>query len=944
MQQNSFYYKSKIFLAFLVFTLISGASLFAQTYSISGRLLESDTSLTLPGVNVILYPVGDSLKWTGTVSGYNGYFSIKNVQPGHYELKATYMGYKSVHLFVNISNANRYIGDIKMLKSNVQLKEVTVTGEAIPAQQKGDTTEYNSNAFKTNKDASTEDLVKKLPGVTVDNTTIKAQGEDVKKVTLDGQDIFGDDPTIALRNLPADVIDKVQIFDKMSDQAQFTGFDDGNSQKTMNLTTKGGMLKGQFGKFTAGYGTDQRYLLGGSLNFYNGKRKITFIGLSNNINQQNFSSQDLLGTSGMVSTGRGGPGRRGPGGGQPGGDMSRFLIGQQSGVNTTQSIGMNYTDMWGKKINVNFSYFFNNSQNSTSTILDRQYFLTDTSSQFYNESNESGNNNSNHRFSLRIQYDIDSSNSVILQPRFNLQDYNSNSSLTGKNFLQNNLPLNSTINKTLSEMSGYTFSNSILYRHKFKKDGRTFSMNFGNDLNNKNGHSDLFSRTDFFTGNDSIELNNQRSNTNSGGYSLTTNISYTEPLSKNSILQFTYNPVFSKNNSEKETTQFDSLTQAYSTPDTALSNKFRNKTTTQRGGINYRKKGDKYNFSFGLNYQYVELNSNEDYPLLINVKKGFSNLLPSANLQYKFSKTTSLRLFYRTSTNTPGISKLQNVIDNSNPLLLSTGNPDLKQEYSHSLVARFGNTNTKKSRMFFGFLSATYTNNYIGSSTLIATKDSTLAEGIILYKGAQLSVPANLNGNWNIRSFFTYGVPVKLIKSNVNMNLGYTYSHIPALINGADNISKTSNLYGGFVVSSNVSEKLDFTLTYTANYNMAQNSLQPALNNNYFYQVSTAKLNWLPWKWLVITSDLSHTLYNGLGSAYDQSIFLWNAGFGYKFLKNNAAELKLTVFDLLDNNQNITRTVTEYYIEDNNTKVINRYFLLTFTYNLRHFKFQKTQS
>lgn len=920
-------------------------SLNAQTYTVSGRVLDTNSLHPLQGVNVLLYPVKDTLKWTGTVTGNNGFFSLKNVKPGNYKVLASYMGYKTTSLYIEVEKANKYIGEIKMEETNVVLKEVTIEGEAIPAQQKGDTTEYNSNAFKTNKDATSEDLVKKMPGVTVESGTVKAQGEDVKKVTVDGQDVFGDDPSIALRNMPADVIDKVQIFDKMSDQSQFTGFDDGNTTRTMNLITKGGNLKGQFGKFSVGYGTDNHYLVGGNINFYNGKRRTSIIGLSNNINQQNFSTQDLLGTSGMVVFGRGGSGRRSPGGGAftgPGGDVSRFLIGQQSGINTTNSIGLNFIDIWAKKVNVNFSYFFNNSQNTNSTVLDRQYFLTDSTSQFYSENNNSKSNNSNHRFSLRLQYDIDSVNSIILTPRFNLQDYHSESSLTGNTISNENQALNSTVNNYNSFINGYSFSNSLLYRHKFRKDGRTFSINIGTDLNGKNGHTDLYYRTDYYQSTDSLDIKDQRANTGSGSFSLSTNISYTEPLSKKSILQFTYNPNYSRNNSDKETDQYDSVSQSYSIPDTSLSNQFRNETTTQRGGINYRLKGDKYNFSVGLNYQHVLLNSHQDFPEIIHVAKPFSNLLPSANLTYKFSKSANLRLFYRTYTNTPGISKLQNVIDNSNPLFLSTGNPDLKQEMTHSVSGRFSNTNTQKSRMFFALLSASITNNYIGNSTFVAVKDSQLKEGIILYKGAQLTQPVNLDGNWSIRSFFTYGFPFKFFKSNINMNFGYNYSNSPTMINDSKSLSKTSNIFGGMVISSNISEKLDFMVTYTANYNIAVNSLQPSLNNNYFYHVTTARINWLPWKWLVINSDFTNSLYNGLGSEYDQSIFFWNAGIGYKFLKNNAAELRLTGYDLLNNNKSITRTVTEYYIENNTTQVMKRYVLLTFTYNLRHFKFQRT--
>jgi hypothetical protein len=807
--------------------------------------------------------------------------------------------------------------------------------------------EYNAGAFKTNPDATAEDLVTKMPGITVEQGTVKAHGEDVKKVLVDGQEYFGDDPSLALRNMPAEIIDKIQVFDKLNDQSQFTGFNDGNTDKTMNIVTRQGMNNGQFGKIFAGYGTNNRYQVGGNLNLFSKQRRITIVGLSNNVNQQNFSSQDFLGVAGMSGRhgGFGGFGGRGGqrgggnnfGGGPPGVDMNNFMTGKQSGINTTSSFGVNYTDTWGEKVRINASYFFNQSMNETNSILDRQYFITDTTSQFYHETNNATGNNYNHRLNIRLQYDIDSSNSFIFTPRLSFQKNHSTSLLNGTNTLINEVMINNTSSDYDATYSGYDLSGSLLYRHKFSKTGRTVSLNIGSAYNEKSGSSDLLTLSRFNVGFDSIRTNDQRTPTTANGYMVSGNLAYTEPLGDNSLLQFNYSPSYSKNYSNKEAYLFDLISGSYAIPDTSLSNRYSTYNTIQRGGISFRLRGVKYNFVAGVNYQNTLLTGDQTFPSPFRLQKTFNNVLPSAMMQYKFSSSSNLRIFYRTFTNTPSISQLQNVVDNTNPLILLTGNPDLKQEYSHSLVARYGRTDPDRTKPFFIFLSGTSTQNYIGNSTLFAQKDTVLQHGIILNAGSQLTRPINLKGYWNIRSFFMYGFLVNSVKSNLNLNGGITYSHTPGMINGNVNYSNTFDLNGGLVVSSNISENVDFTVSYSTDYNLVKNSIQPASDNNYLYQVATGKINLLPWKGLVISSDISYTFYTGFTSALNKDYLLWNAGVGYKFFKNNAAELRLYAFDLLSRNSSISRTVTDSYIENNQTEVLNHYVMLIFTYNLRNF-------
>ncbi|HMN89349.1 MAG TPA: TonB-dependent receptor [Saprospiraceae bacterium] len=917
----------------------------AQNFACSGII--TDGVEPLVGVNVLLISQRDSTRRQGSITDLDGKFELANVRGGAYQLRATYVGYKTLEMEVVIRGADQNLGALRMEQAALQLQGVTVEATQIRAQQKGDTTEYNAAAFKVNPDADAEQLVRKMPGVTVEGGTVRAQGEDVRRVTVDGQEFFGEDAVLALRNLPAEVIDRIQVFDRMSDQAQFTGFNDGNTEKTINIVTRGGLRNAQFGRVYGGYGTDERYSAGANLNFFKGSSRISFIWLANNINQQNFSTQDLLGVVGNSSQ-RGGPGGAGGGrgsGGGPGGrgnwggnnDINNFLVGQQGGINTTNSVGLNYTDNWGRKVKINSSYFFNNSGNDSRSILQREFFLSENISQFYDENNVSESNNFNHRFNARIEYTIDSTNSIIITPRLSFQNNRTSSLLLGANRFDANALINSTDNDLNAQNNGFNFGNNILYRHRMAKAGRTFSVNLNTDFNDRSGRSDLYSQSLFFNTQDSSLLNDQRTNLASDGYTLSAGLTYTEPLGKKSILQFEYRPTLAKNASERETNQFEEITGAYTRLDSVLSNSFDNETVTQRGGLSYRWRDEKVKFAIGANYQTVLLSSAQNFPLNLAVEKNFYNLLPNAMLILTPSRNQSLRIFYRTFTMTPNINQLQNVVNNSNPLQLSTGNPNLRQQLTHSVFMRYNLTEPNKARTLFAFFNTSFTDDFIATSTLIASRDTTLQEGVTLFRGAQLSQPVNLSGNWNARSFLTYGMPMKALKSNLNINAGLSYARTPGLINNVQNESQTYNVNGGLVLGSNISEKIDFTVSYSANYNIVENTLQPQLNNNFFFHNASLRFNWLPWKGLVLNTDVTNTLYTGLGNDFNQNFVLWNAAIGYKFLKGNAGELRLNAFDLLGQNNSIARVVTETYVEDNITQVLTRYFMLSFVYNLRNF-------
>lgn len=937
----------------LLFLVLLVSALSAHSQSIKGKLVDLVDSKPLQGATLTLSSLKDSSRIYNALSDSAGIFHFQSLPVDSFFIKVSYSGYAQYKQIVATNDSVPVVdlGTLFIPKSATELSGVTVVSKTPPAQQKGDTLQLNASQFKVNPDATTEDLIKKMPGITVDRDgTVTAQGEQVRKVTIDGREFFGDDATAALRNLPSDVVDKIQIFDRLSDQAAFTGFDDGNSQKALNIVTKAGIKNGQFGRIFAGYGTDERYSAGGNVSFFKGDRRLSFVGNFNNINQQNFASQDLLGVTssgnnrgggnfGGGGGGRGGGGRPQGGGGGFGGGGDNFSVGQQSGISKTNSIGINFSDKWSKKVDVQASYFFNNSTVDNERIV-RSQLPVDVKTQYTDQNSYSTTRNFNHRFNLRFEYRIDSSNSLIINPSLNFQTNESVSESIGKTYYGQNDSLNTSDNTSTSKRHGYNLRNNILYRHSFAKRGRTFSINLNTTFNQNDGESVSIAKYRYFDTNpptDSIQ--NQFRDNPTNGYNLSANISYTEPIGKRGQLQFSYAPSYQKNKADQQTFSYEPLTEKYSVFDPALSNRFDNTVTTQNGGVSYRIGQSRDNqFSVGVNFQNSKLQSDRIYPSVTKVDQSFNNVLPNLMWSKRISPKSSFRIFYRANVNFPSVTQLQDVVDISNPLRVSMGNPDLKQSYTHFVSGRYTFTNTQKGQSFFANIFLQTAQDYITSALFSPQNgDSTIQQNIVLKQGSQLTKPVNLDGYKSLRTFFTYSMPVSFIKSTINVNAGFSYSRLPGQFNQELTVTNNYVYSGGLVVASNVSEYIDFNLSYNANINNAKTTSQSATDNNYVNQSIGGQVNLLTKSGWFLQNDLSYQSNTGLAAGLNTNFLLWNAGFGKKFLKNKAGELKLSVFDLLKQNQSVTRTVTGLEIVDERNNVLQQYFMLTFTYSLKNF-------
>lgn len=927
-----------------------------HSQSIKGKLVDLVDNKPLAGATLQLTSLKDSNNIRNTVADSLGQFRFQSLPADSFYLSVSFIGYSEFRQIVSTTSSEEQtdLGTLFVPKASKDLAGVTVIAKVPPAQQKGDTLQLNASQFKVNPDATTEDLIKKMPGITVaKDGTVTAQGEQVRKVTIDGREFFGDDATTALRNLPSEVVDKIQVFDRLSDQAAFTGFDDGNSQKAINIVTKSGIKNGQFGRVYAGYGTDDRYSAGGNVSFFKGDRRISLVGNFNNINLQNFASQDLLGVTSSGGNNRGGGnfgggGNRGGGGNPRGGggggfgSTDNFTVGQQSGISKTNALGFNYSDKWGKKLDVQGSYFFNQSSNVNNPITRSQ--LTD-GSQSTAQNTMSNSDNLNHRFNLRLEYRIDSNNSLIINPSINFQQNESSSLSNSQNFDRAFDTVNTSLNENKNYRHGYNIRNNILYRHSFAKRGRSLSVNLNTTFNQNdgNGYTVSYFRYPKSMSQDSL-LNQNRINP-TDGYNLSANVAYTEPVGKYGQLQFNYSPAYSKNNADQQTYDYDYIDKNYNDFRPSLSNKFENTVTTQNAGLSYRINRDRDNqFSVGANFQHSRLESDRIYPTVTRVDQSFTNILPNLQWRKKISARSSLRLFYRANTNFPSVTQLQDVVDNSNPLRVSMGNPELKQSYTHFLSGRYTFTNTQKGQSFFANVFLQTAQDYISNAIYIASADSIIFPGQVLKEGSQLTKPVNLDGYKSLSTFFTYSMPVKYIKSTINLNAGFSYSKLPGLVNNLPTLTDNFVYSFGGVVASNISEFVDFNLNYTANINNTKNNDPKVQDEKYVNQSAGLQMNLLSKNGWFLQNDLNYQLNDGLAEGLNPNFWLWNAAIGKKFLKNRKGELKLSVFDLLEQNQSVTRTVTNNDITDRQNTVLQRYFMLTFTYNLKNFGTAKSQA
>ena len=926
---NSFYLSYSLAFS-IIFLFFQNAQLSAQSqnFSIEGVILDENAN-PLSGATAVLINAQDSVLASYGISNEEGQFSLKRIKAGPYVLKVTYVGYTNFSEAIELKHDDHEKNktkEIQLQPSINLLDQVEVKDEHIPIRIKGDTVEYNARAFGTRPNAVVEDLLKKLPGVDVDRDgNVKAQGKDVEHVYVDGKEFFGDDPQMATKNLPADAVDKVQVFDKQSDMAEFTGVDDGQREKTINLTLKEDKKNGVFGNITAGYGTENRFESKANLNHFNKKMQLSALGMANNTNQQSFSIKDyidFMGGLGNLMSGGGGTMRLSLNSEDAGIPLGNNL---NNGIVKTAAGGVNFNFDFSKKTKLSSSYFLNSINNTIEQEISRQNFLPGGKSFDSEQFNEQLNKNLSHRLNVNFEHEIDSSQNLRFRSNFNLSDGTSLSNNLSNTYNTTNFLENSSLRKYDTEAQRFRMNANLLYRKRFQKLGRVFVTDLSFGINNNDREAELKAINSFYPTMVPAYADTvlQRQFLKSNQLNYRAKASYIEPLGKRKYLEFSY--ALSNRSDDEKKDFYDILKEPNEKEvfNPLLSNHFVNDYFYNTGGLSFKFNRKKYQWTAALNLQHSQLNGN-----LVSadttLSRSFLNLLPSLNLNYDISNSVNFSMQYLTNVREPSIGQLNPVIDNSDPLKLYIGNPLLKPEYTHNLNLNFSSFDQFSFTNIFIFLNSTYTRNKIYNARNI---DDSFR---------QIIRPVNVEDDLLINAYVTFGTPLRFIKSRINLTLNSMFNNAIDIINDVENnTNRTINTFD-FSLENRKKEKVDVLIGAKVTHNLTRYSKNTNYNQSFLDQtyytditVNFAK-NWS------VSSSLDIRVYPKTSFGSAETVPIWKAAVS-TFILNERGEIKLSAFDLLNRNLGINRSSTYNYLQEQKIKSLGRYFMLSFTWKISKF-------
>ncbi|AEV97127.1 hypothetical protein A4D02_17830 [Niastella koreensis] len=902
---------------------------------ISGKIVDAQNRLPLPDATVTIINPVDSAAVGFAVADKSGLFEIKNLIKGNFVLGITFTGYAPYTKHLNITQSQFVMDlDTVFMQLDTSLMMGAVIVQAPPIQIKKDTIEFKASAFKTKPNATVEDLLKKLPGVEVDKDgNITAQGEEITKVYVDGKEFFLNDPKLATKNLSSDMVEAVQVFDDMSEQAKFTRIDDGSRKRTINIKLKKDKKKGVFGRTSASAGTEGRYEGSGSFNTFNNTRQISVLGGANNINKLGFTNNDLVSSMGGMGSVRRGNNGRGSGGNAPA---------AANGNTKSWSAGINFRDEWSRKVNFNGSYFVARTDNSNYSQSLRQNMFGDSSS-YVNSISTSNNNNLNHRLGFRLEYMIDSMNSVLVTPSLNYQtgtSGNDGTSTTRATSPTVNYKAIDGSSHTSNKRDGTNFTDDLLFRHRFRKPGRTFTLGWTTAVNNSNGNGYNFSPYHFFDSSGAVTRFDNRQQINdqtTRSFNNTISTSVTEMIDSSMVWELNYAYTINKSNSDRNVFNYDTLNASFDLADTAQTNYFENLFTANRLGSNFRVKKQKYDYQFGGAVNFATM---QNLTSRINsigkdssftMRQSYTNFFPNASFNFNPAPRKNLRFNYRGSTRAPSVSQLQNVRDESNRLNIRTGNPNLKQEFTHNFNLTYSTFNLTNFLYLNMNAGASIVNNQIVNTT---SKES---EGVLLTR------PENLNGSQSFNFSGTIGIPLKKVttgrRSPVNLNLTSSarYGRDVSKIMDTVRFNYTSTLGQRLSFNYFIQDKLDLQANANFNYNKANYTTSGSQDYKYFDQHYSVDVTYTIFKRIMFNNDFDYYINTGRAQGFNQAIPMWNAYVSCLLFKKQNGEIRISGIDLLNQNKSINRTVNVLYVEDTYTRVLQRFFLVSFMYNFKNF-------
>lgn len=895
-----------------VFLIFTGIYAVAQNKNrISGTVYDNSTKEAIIQGSIRILNEKDSTFVSGAATDLDGKFSV-SVNPGKYIVNISYIGYREEFINADATRRSANLGDVFLSDDGILLKEAVVTAKAAEIAIRGDTVEYNADSYKVQESAVVEDLLKKMPGAEVDSEgKITINGKEVKKILVDGKEFFSSDPKVASKNLPAQMVDKLQVLDRKSDMAQMTGFDDGEEETVINLTVKRGMKEGLFGNITGGAGNHDRYGLNGIVNYMRNDNQFTAIANSNNTNNEGFTDN------------AGGSFR-----GMRGGGMN---FGGQNGITKSSSGGGNFAITASDKLKWGGNVRIGDTKNNVESNSHTRRYMTDSlginRNQYENKTNIGESKSTNIGVDLRFEWTPDSLTKIIFSPNF---QYGKNRTFENSDYLTTYEDPTDSINwgrsKAFSEGHTSSVNGRLEFSRRLNNKGRVVSFSLSGGFNDLDYDGTNWSYTTFRkeTG-DSIASRDQIFNQKNKGHNWRGYASYVEPIGRNNFIQLNYSYRKNYTESDKETFMNDGFGD-YSVIDTASTKKLENNFINQEIGLNFKSVRQRYNYTVGIA---VQPSSSESWTITpaerSKVSNDVVNFSPVAQFNYMWDRRHNLRIDYNGSTSQPTVTQLSNVRDESDPMNITYGNPDLKPSFSNRFRLRYQKFNPEQASAFMVFGSFNFSTNDIVSTTY-RHKD-----------GSQETTYKNVNGNWNTNLRVIFNRPLRNKKFSISSMSYARYTESNGFVNGDKNTAKTLNLAESAGLQFR-SDLLDFGLRGNLNYSNTNNAISNQRDIRiYNYGGSFNTTVYLPYNFTIET-DIAYSANSGTASGYEKNEWLWNASVSKQIFKAKNGTIRFNIYDILQQRVNISESASATQFRQTITNTLDSYFMVSFIYKFQIFK------
>ncbi len=862
---------------------------------IDGFITEADTTTAIDFVTVQLFSLPDSTFIKGAVTGNDGGFSLKT-KPGQYFLKISSVGYRTqIHPFqLTATDTGKHFGKLPISSGATELKGAEVVATIPPVVQKGDTTTYNAAAFRVAEGSALEELIKKLPGAEVDDEgNLTINGQKITKVVMDGEEFFINDLNSAMKDLPADMIDKLQVYHKKSDKARATGIDDGNDDLVLDLRVKPDRKQGWNGNVMAGIRNQGQYEGRATANRF--KNKMNF--------SLNASTDD-------------------------------------DNITKSYRTSVNYSKR-SDKVNFGANVNFNRSDSKRWYREDRETFITDSTSQYSHSDRNNQNTRNNFSASFRMEWRPDSLTTINFRPSVNYSKGNSRNN--GSSWTKNNEmeEINNKKSVDRNENTNFSTRGSLYINRRFHKKGRNLSLNFDYSVNNGDGTSFSNSETWYAKFGDSIDVRNYKTNTSDRRHEISVRASYTEPLFKNHYLEANYQYSNRPSNYERYSYDWNDETGNFlAMPDSAQSRCTETVYNTQQGRLSLVANAERYRYTLGVNVE-AQRYSTRNYFQQVTVTtqaRTVVNYSPNANFWYRFNENSTIRMDYRGYSSQPSLNDLQPITDQTDPLNIRTGNPNLKPAFNNNVNANYQIGFPKKFmnlNVYAGY------NNRMNSVAWITTYNEET--------GVKKNAPENVNGNWGANAGLNFNSPLDKkrmfsidLSSRTNFRQNVSFTKVKDNQNSVENFAKTWDFYEQMRLRFH-HKICDVNLQGSVNYSTSRNTLRKESNEHRTnYRIGGSFDITLPWD-IRLSSDINSDIRRGSRNGYDRTTTMWNAQLSKSFFRKKNVVVRVNLYDILKERETIGYAVDENSIRDWSSNTSEKYFMASVTYRFNVFGAKKVK-